>query len=550
MQESAHKIDELRCQLEASKMRVTGILETAVNAIITISDQGIIETVNAATERIFGYKREELIGRNVSMLMPTPYREAHDGYLAHYRSTGQKKIIGIGREAIGQRKDGSVFPLDLSVGEVNLASGRIFTGIIRDLTERKQLEEKLLAISEEEQVRIGQDIHDDLCQQLAAIGCLARVAYQRLSAQDRPEALQLAEITRLITNANVRAREMSRGLMPVVLDSGGLMAALADLASSTERIFRVSCPFRCDPPVSISNNKAATQLYRIGQEAVANAIKHSKADRIEISLALTGGLITLCISDNGCGLPDDQKGRSQGMGLLTMNHRARMIGGALVVEADRFGGTLVRCTVPEIMRHGLAQLICMETDLDVCGEAGNAADGVIAVAKLDPDLVIVDLTLPDKHGLELIKDILAQHPGTRCIVLSMHDESLYAERALKAGARGYLMKETAAENLINAIQRVLGGGIYVSDAMSSRLLEQATGQRGKVGTTGVEQLSDRELEVMELIGKGTPTKLIAEKLKISTRTVEAHRAHIKEKLGITDGSALVRYAVQWAESKR
>ncbi len=202
-----------------------------------------------------------------------------------------------------------------------------------------------------------------------------------------------------------------------------------------------------------------------------------------------------------------------------------------------------------IMRHGLAQLIRMEPGLDVCGEAGSAVDGLQAVGKLKPDLVVVDLTLPDKNGLELIKDIQAIYPGTLCIVLSMHDESLYAERALRAGARGYLMKETAAENLINAVRRVLGGGIYVSDAMASRMLEQVTGQRGKAGSTGVEKLSDRELEVLEMIGKGTPTKLVADKLNISTRTVEAHRAHIKDKLGLTDGAALVRYAVQWVESQ-
>jgi DNA-binding NarL/FixJ family response regulator len=203
-----------------------------------------------------------------------------------------------------------------------------------------------------------------------------------------------------------------------------------------------------------------------------------------------------------------------------------------------------------IMRHGLAQLIRMESTLEVCGEAGNAATGLTELERLKPDLVIVDLTLPDKHGLELLKDIQALQPGLRCIVLSMHDESLYAERALRAGARGYVMKETAAENLITAIQRVISGGIYVSETMSSRMLEQVSGQRGKTGSTGVSQLSDRELEVLEMIGQGTPTKLIADKLSISTRTVEAHRAHIKEKLAITDGAALVRYAVQWTESRQ
>ena len=202
-----------------------------------------------------------------------------------------------------------------------------------------------------------------------------------------------------------------------------------------------------------------------------------------------------------------------------------------------------------IMRHGLAQLINMEPGLEVTAQAGTGAEGLKSIEKDQPDLAVVDLTLPDKHGLEVIKDIQALYPATRTIVLSMHDENLYAERALRAGARGYVMKETAAENLITAIKRVLGGGIYVSEAMASIMLEQATGQRGKAGATGIDQLTDRELEVMELIGSGKASKHIAEALNISARTVEAHRAHIKDKLGLTDGAALVRYAVQWVESR-
>ena len=202
-----------------------------------------------------------------------------------------------------------------------------------------------------------------------------------------------------------------------------------------------------------------------------------------------------------------------------------------------------------IMRHGLAQLIRAEEGLDVCGDAGTAADGLDAVGYCKPDLVVVDLTLPDKNGLELLKDIQALHPGTLCIVLSMHDESVYAERALRAGARGYVMKEAAADHLVGAIRRVLGGGIYVSDAMASRMLEGMTSSRSKPGTSLIDRLTDRELEILEMIGKGVATKNIAEKLSISTRTVEAHRAHIKEKIGITDGAALVRYAVQWVESR-
>lgn len=201
-----------------------------------------------------------------------------------------------------------------------------------------------------------------------------------------------------------------------------------------------------------------------------------------------------------------------------------------------------------IMRHGLAQLIRAEEGLDVIGEAGNAREGLDVVGKLKPDLAVIDLTLPDKNGLELVKDIRAMHPATQCLVLSMHDETMYGERALRAGARGYVMKEEAADQLVTAIHKVLGGGLYVSENLNARMLEQVTGA-ARSKATGVDSLTDRELEILTMIGKGVATKLIAAQLSISARTVEAHRAHIKEKLSMTDGAALVRYAVQWVESQ-
>ena len=203
-----------------------------------------------------------------------------------------------------------------------------------------------------------------------------------------------------------------------------------------------------------------------------------------------------------------------------------------------------------IMRYGLAQLVADEETLEVCGQAGTAKEGMAALEVLRPDLAVIDLTLPDKSGLELLKDIQALYPQLHCLVLSMHDEAMYAERALRAGARGYLMKEVAAEQFIHAVQKVLSGGIYVSESMASRMLEQAVMGKGRNLATGVEQLTDRELEVLGLIGTGKATKIIAEQMGISTRTVEAHRSHIKDKLGLTDGAELVRYAVQWVETSR
>jgi len=222
------------------------------------------------------------------------------------------------------------------------------------------------------------------------------------------------------------------------------------------------------------------------------------------------------------------------------------------MQRTRSSEKSVKCIVliddHPIMRHGLAQLIRGEDGLDVIGEAGSAREGLEVVGRLKPDLAVIDLTLPDKNGLELVKDIRALHPATQCIVLSMHDETLYGERALRAGARGYVMKEAAADHLVTAIHKVISGGLYVSESLNVRMLEQVTGA-ARSKATGMDALTDRELEILALIGKGVATKIIASQLSISARTVEAHRAHIKEKLGMTDGAALVRYAVQWVENQ-
>jgi DNA-binding NarL/FixJ family response regulator len=201
-----------------------------------------------------------------------------------------------------------------------------------------------------------------------------------------------------------------------------------------------------------------------------------------------------------------------------------------------------------VMRYGLTQLIESEGDLEVCGEAGTATEAFGAVGSLKPDLVLIDLTLPDKSGLELIKEIKAHHEETDVLVVSMHDETLYAERALRAGARGYIMKEAAAENLIDAIRRVIEGRIYVSEKMAAHLLELISGQAGKAATSPLERLTDREFEVFQLIGAGRGSRNIADQLHVSVRTIDAHRAHIKEKLGLADGNALMRYAVRWVET--
>lgn len=201
-----------------------------------------------------------------------------------------------------------------------------------------------------------------------------------------------------------------------------------------------------------------------------------------------------------------------------------------------------------IVRHGLAQLIGQEKDLAVCGEAGTYDEALAALARGLPDVVILDLSLPGPSGLSLLKRIRELYPELPVLVLSMHEESVYAERALRAGANGYVMKGQADSAVIEALRKVLAGELYLSPESSTRLLQQFLGRaRGSVGPTGIERLSDRELEVFECIGRGLSSQKIAEKLGMSVKTVEVHRVHIKRKLGIENGAQLMREAVRWVE---
>src|SRR6185503_189292 len=210
--------------------RLRAILETAVEGIITIDARGIIESVNPAAERLFGYAAVELIGKNVKVLMPSPYRQEHDGYLANYMRTGHARIIGIGREVVGQRKDGTVFPMDLAVSEVKLQDRRLFTGFVRDITERKRLEQEILEISNREQRRIGQDLHDGLGQELAGIQLMAEVLEHDLSKKSKLGAKQAGKIAEHVRQAISHTRMLARGLSPVELETNGLMSALHELA--------------------------------------------------------------------------------------------------------------------------------------------------------------------------------------------------------------------------------------------------------------------------------------------------------------------------------
>jgi DNA-binding NarL/FixJ family response regulator len=204
-----------------------------------------------------------------------------------------------------------------------------------------------------------------------------------------------------------------------------------------------------------------------------------------------------------------------------------------------------------VLRQGIAELVNGEDGLEVCGEAGNMQDALTLAGKLKPDLVIVDVSLNGNNGIELMKNLTGRYSSIPLLAYSMHDETIYAERALRAGAKGYVMKQADPEVLLGAIQQVLKGKMYLSDRISEHLLGKLVGAGASTApiASPIEKLSDRELEVLQLMGKGIGTSDIAEKLCLSVKTIETYREHLKEKLNLTTGQELLRYAIEWSISQ-
>lgn len=334
--------EEAEAALRESEARTRAILETTVDAIITADERGHIDSFNPAAESMFGYRKHEVIGRNLSMLMPVPYRLEHDRYMEAYLSTGERKIIGIGREVVARRKDGSTFPIDLSVSEFETQGRRMFTGVVRDISERRELEQEVLRISEEERERIGRDLHDSLGSLLTgtAMGLHALIARRQRGESIGSDDLE--RVAQMIDEGARQAHALSRGLNPVHLESDGLIAALAEMTGSISVVVDAVCTLEVDQPVPSMSQPVATQLYRIAQEAVNNAVKHADASRITVEITTDEGHLKLVIRDNGKGITTSS---GTGMGMHIMPHRARLINGVFSMDGSN-GGTTVTCAVP------------------------------------------------------------------------------------------------------------------------------------------------------------------------------------------------------------
>lgn len=339
------------CDCAASR-QLTAVLETAADAIVRIDERGTVCAFNRAAERMFGYDRGEVVGRNVNMLMPDPHRGRHDTYLKRYLTTGEARIIGIGRESVGRRKDGAVFPIDLAVSEVVEDQGRrTFTGVVRDVSDRRRLEAEILEVSEREQQRIGHELHDGLCQEIAGIAFAVQSLQRTAATGGAVDPDELNRVTVLLQDAVRHARGLSHGLYPVDPQPLGLSVALAQLAADTSDVLKIRCEYQSDGPVSVRPGTTATHLYRIAQEAVREAVRHGSANHVVMRLSASGGSVALSVTDDGISLLADGRYK-HGMVLRMMRHRARVIGGSLQIgPGPRGAGVRVVCEIRDSLEN-------------------------------------------------------------------------------------------------------------------------------------------------------------------------------------------------------
>ena len=339
------KLKNTETRLNHSQALAEAIFSTSTDAIITANSNGEILSANKAVSKMFGYNHDEILGKNLKILMPYRNNLNHDEYIDNYLSTGENKIIDKGRETQGVKKNRTIFPIELTVSEIVCNGDRIFAGIIRDLSRRRELEHQLIEIGNEERRRIGRDLHDGLGQMLTGIRMLTESLSRKLHANAVPGADEVKEIAEMISEADEIARSIARDMVQVEIEKKGFQSAVDELCRKIQRMTGVNCVLEIGNDLEIENHSKALHLFRIVQEAINNAVKHGNANNIDIRLSENTHHLLVEVQDDGVGF-SSQANDHEGKGIQIMKHRARMMGGNLELIRTNQNRTMIRCLIP------------------------------------------------------------------------------------------------------------------------------------------------------------------------------------------------------------
>ena len=327
----------LRESLEQSERQRQALLAGVSDLVLELRKDGVIASFRAPQENEFQITTEDVVGRSVMELLPSQLAQLALHYVEKTLLTGQPQHFS-GQYLLPGRP--RYFDVRLAV-----AGDGLVLAVVRDVTDRETLEKEVVESSHRVQMRIGQDIHDGLGQHLTGISFLSRALEKNLAGQNRPEAAEAGEISRLVLDALAQTRNLARGLFPVEIECKELVHALKELAEATEQLFNIPCLAECDESVVVHDQTACTHLFRLAQEAINNAVKHGQPHRVGIALRRGGGAgcATLSITDDGAGIAPESS-RKTGLGLRIMNYRAQKAGGTLDIQPGTFCGTVVTCS--------------------------------------------------------------------------------------------------------------------------------------------------------------------------------------------------------------
>ena len=409
--------------------------------------------------------------------------------------------------------------------------------------------QRIVGGQEQERRRLSRELHDETGQALTSI-LLGLKAIEDSEGTERfSEAL--GELREIVVATLQDVRRLAVELRPKALDDFGLVPALERLTSSFAEQTGIEAHLESRLPETRLPSEIETVLYRVVQEALTNVVKHAQAEHVSVLLHSRPGRVAVVIEDDGRGFADQEE--SDGIGLLGMEERLALVGGsfdARIVDGRRHydrrrgsGGMSVRILIVDdhaVVRTGLRLLLDAEDGLETVAEAGNARDAVFEARKHKPDVILMDVVLPERSGIEATPDVLEEAPDAKVLVLSMQDDPSYVRQAFSAGASGYVLKEAADTELVTAVRQVAAGERYVHPALGARM---AAAEAEAAARADADPLSDREREVLRLLALGHTNQEIAKMLFISVRTAETHRAHIMQKLRLTTRAELVRYAL-------
>lgn len=576
--------DEIRAKetIKKGKSFLKSLEEINPAFYIALDAQGKILTMNRAMLIATGYSLGNVVGKDyIELLFDESDRELQRrdfmNMLKKKKSAlTEYPVRGIDGEEIIVEWHGK--PLLNVEGEVEFL---FYVGI--DITERRLLEKSIMEANTAERFKMGQELHSRVVQHLAGITFRGELLKLKISDTSVEALADIDEIMGLVLQAMNKTRDLAKELSPVDDNHGGLKSAVESLKEEVKIKHNVDVHLKWDVAAVIKGKLEISSLYYLISDSVANSIENNRAKNIILSLTRESNIYVLEIRDDG--LDYDKIDRDKNKNFLKLiKYRSWLIGASVEVSSNPGGGIFILCRfktgaetgaeveekpglhyslnqVEEnhgrkkssvliidshpVVRQGLSQIIDREKDIQICGEASTAEGALNFLGRIVPDLMTVDIALKGSGGLDLIKACRERYPSLPIIVISIYEESIYAERAIRAGARGYVMKNEPPYIILTAIRTVLEGRQYMSDNLKEKLLNKlylpAQGEEEAL----VDTLTDREYEVFQLIGRGYGNKHIAEKLHVSVKTVENYREKLKNKLSMETSSDLIKFAVQW-----